>query len=75
MCDLGEDHVSGGGPDNGLRFCVVVFDVIDKGGFVFNGLEDASANTPLGDLAKPAFDLIEPGATGGSKMQVITRMR
>ena len=61
--DGGDDAVRIGGPDEGLRFCVVLADeAVDGGLEVDDGAEDAALEPALGELGEEAFDGVEPGA-------------
>ena len=53
----------------------MVIEVFLDGGFELGeALEDAAANTVLGDPAKEAFDLIEPGSRGRSEVHMEARV-
>jgi len=59
--DFGEDGFGGGGPDIGLGIGVVGVEVcLDAGDQVGNTGEDTAAQVLVGEITKPAFDLVEP---------------
>ena len=69
--DFCEDFFGGFGPDKRFGVGIVVFEVVVNGSFEFGDRgEDAAADALLSDQAKEALDLIEPGARGGSEVQV-----
>ena len=52
----------------GLGVGIVMVEVFVDGSFeLWNGGEDAASDAVLGDQAKEALDLIEPGGRGGVK--------
>jgi hypothetical protein len=65
------DNFSGiGGPCEGLRFCVVFDDeAIDGGLQVDDRYEDATFQSPLGELREEALDGLEPGCRGWSEVE------
>src|SRR6266705_3060984 len=69
--DLGQDHVGILGPHETGWDLIVVFEVGEDGGDEFlDALEGAAADAPLGDVAKPTLNHVEPGAAGGDEVQV-----
>ena len=57
-------QLSGGGPDEGFRSTIVSPDIVVNGGDEFiDTFEDSAPDTLLGDFGKPAFHLVEPGAS------------
>ena len=65
-------NVAGFGcPNIRLGLAVVLGDVVLDGLLQFpNMVKDAAAHAFVGEIAEKAFDLVEPGGTGGSEMQV-----
>ena len=65
-------NVAGFGcPNIRLGLAVVLGDVVLDGLLQFpNIVKDAAANAFVGEIAEETFNLIEPGGTGGSEMQV-----
>lgn len=60
--DFGEDVLGGGGPRVGLGGAVVGCEVVlDAGDQVGDAGEDPAAQVLVGQVAEPAFDLVEPG--------------
>ena len=54
---------------------VVVFEVSTDGVLQFAGAAmNAAAQLPFGEQRKPALDQVEPGAGGGSEVQMEARM-
>src|SRR3954465_4933421 len=68
-------NVAGFGcPKVGLGFAVVLGDVVLDGLLKFpNIVKDAAPHALVGEISEEAFHLVEPGGTGGSKMQVEAR--
>jgi len=60
------------GPDKWLRVLIVGFDVMLNGldQFLYAFKKNAAANPFPGDFTKPPLNQIQPGRTGGNKMQV-----
>ena len=66
----GEDVLSGFCPDEGLRLCVVLHQVvIDRVLEVADAGVTAAADAAACDLGEEALDQVEPGRTGGCEMQ------
>ena len=58
--DGGDDFVGIGGPDEGFRLPVVLGEIAIDGGLeVDDGVEDATLETPLGQLGEEALNRIE----------------
>jgi len=71
--DAGEDLVHRSGPEERFGSFVMNINVLKDGAFQFFGAaEDATANTFVGDLGKPAFHQIQLGAVRGREMDVET---
>src|SRR5271165_218780 len=75
MADLFQDLVNLFGPDKGFGVLIVDADELLNG---MDQLRDTLKNTTADSFArnftKPALDQIEPGRTGGSKMQMKARV-
>ena len=68
MGDLAEDEIGRGGPDKGRRLAVVRGDIIqDRLTQMRDGAEVAATNRLGGNLAEPAFDLVEQELWVGMK--------
>jgi hypothetical protein len=59
---------------NDKRFVEKLQDVVGLYLELWNGGEDAASDAVLGDQAKEALDLIEPGGRGGGEVQVKARV-
>ena len=69
--DFGEDGFGGGCPDVGFGIGVVGVEVcLDAGDQVGHAAEDSAAQVLVGQVAKPALDLVEPGRRGRGEVQV-----
>ncbi len=71
---LGEDGISGLGPDERFGIGVVAVEVVvDRVLEVGNAPEDAAAETLAGDLGEEALDEVEPGSAGRREVHVEAR--
>jgi hypothetical protein len=69
--NAGEDLVCGSGPHEGRGIFVVDHDIFTNGGFqLLYAAKYAAANPFVGELGEPAFNQIDPGTVGGSKVNV-----
>lgn len=69
--NLGEDGFSGSRPCVGFGIGVVGVEIcLDAGDQLRDAAEDSAAQVFLGQVTKPAFDLVEPGRRGRGEMQV-----
>ena len=67
----GEDVLGGFAPDEGLRLCVVLQQiVVDRVLEVIDAGVAAAANALGGDLGEEALDEVQPGRAGGCEMQL-----
>ena len=70
-----EDFIGGFGPEKRFRIFVGEVNILFDGGFQsLSGAMNTSFNLPFGEQGKPTFHQIEPGGTGGSKVEMKTRM-
>ena len=73
--DLGKDLVSRRCPDEGLGIAVPVGDVVEN---LFDedlyGAEGAAADGLPGDDSEPGFDLVHPGRSDGSEVELNVRV-
>src|ERR1043166_9929065 len=75
MTNLRQNLLHGRGPDERLRVIVVRGnEFVDGRTQSRNALEGATANALVGELAKPAFDEIQPRRGGWGEVQVKARM-
>src|ERR1700722_1263467 len=73
--DFSHDRASGLRPDKRRGVCVVVIDVCRYCALqCSNARKRATSNSPIRDLCKEPFDRVEPGRTGRSEVNVISRM-
>ena len=69
--DFGEDGFGSGRPDVRLGIGIVGVEVcLDAGDQVGHAGEDAAAKVLVGQIAEPAFDLVEPGRRCRGEVQV-----
>src|SRR5215471_19676197 len=71
--DAGQDLVRGFRTDEWLGTFVVHVQVLEDSRLqFFHTSKDAPADAFVGDLCEPSFHQVDPGAVGGSEMQVKT---
>ena len=71
-----EDLVDSFGPAEGFGMTVAVFEVSADGVLQFAGAAvNPAVQLPFGEQRKPALDQVEPGAAGGSEVQMKRRWR
>ena len=69
--DLLQNLLNAGGPDERLRFLVVVLQVFLDGVDEFgNAAKNAPADPFLAQFSKPTLDQVQPGGTGRCGMEV-----
>ena len=70
MSNLAENEIRGSGPNERFGVAIVRGDIVEDGlAQMRNGVEASAADRLIGDLCKPALDLVEPGGVGRNKVE------